>query len=346
MKRFQYLHTTGIKTAISKRGAKLQEGFYKVISAKTTKKGLTGANHDVVLQSVQFNPSSGWTNDPITVPVEMDHDDAYHFFGMKSRNARGSVGPIEQLLRDVARKVGKEKDLNPALDYDKIFRGIARNMFARAYIQIPEEDREDLLMDCLLRTITPETVSKFDPTRDPIKYFGGMLQLNLMSAIKTYTTRHMKNVKPKNDLDMTSEEFQDFLDSKTTNTPKQNVHNVVEYNILVDGIKKFLEKQRDGHYMTQLFDLSLQGYPSKEIAQKLVQPNGTVGVSPAIVSRHFVRLKEYLLEYADETGNDLLWNLVEDMATKRHASSLMPSPALASCSWYPRSVLIVRALAR
>ena len=85
----------------------------------------------------------------------------------------------------------------------------------------------------------------------------------------------------------------------------------MDYTQLVREVFQHLAQTKRADWYTKMFNYALQGYSSKEMAEK-------EGVSQTIVSRYIKGLEDELKSYAQKTDNDLLLRLIQNKTTRRH----------------------------
>lgn len=228
-------------------------------------------------------------------------------FGAASIKVARSGQMINELFKFQLAKGGKGALYDKSFDYDKLFAGLAGKYFRKSPVNLDAEDKTDLIVDVLNQILTPATVKALDADRDPIKYFGGMFEMRMQSAMRDWVTRRLREVKNQNS-EMTDDEFFDHMDDR-----KHSLFDQVHFVDMVKQLSKFLAAKPEGKYYVPMFAMLQQGYSNTEVAKEL-------NVSPAIVTRYLQRMKDAILEFAKKTNNSLLFDLMSEYLGKRKHS--------------------------
>jgi hypothetical protein len=174
-------------------------------------------------------------------------------------------------------------------------------------LHLNPDDKHDLMMDVMAQVVTPQTVRACRKEDDPIKYFGGMFNMRILTALKNLMGREKKHLhQPAGD----DRDKAEWIDSQTQGT---DPHHEIEYSQLVKGLRAYLLKQPQSKYFGPIFDCLLRGDKNNEVAAKL-------GVSAPIITRNLQLMKVAMLEYAKQTKNATLQTLITQIFNQRKHS--------------------------
>lgn len=230
--------------------------------------------------------------------------------------ARAAKPLVKELFKWQFTRNRRPELFDPNFNYDKLFSGIAAKCFSRSPVHFDQDEKQDFIFDVLNQILTPETIKKAEPGKDPISYFGGMFQMRMMTALKNRVTRELKRKRQNPGDDRTQDEFLE------QSGPTVNPHDDVDLKALTRDLINFLAKKTEGKYYVPIFQGLLTGKSNKEVAQEL-------GVSPPIVTRYLQRMQQAIIEFANKTDNDTLLRVMEEvMKTKKHSRTPLGSDPL------------------
>jgi DNA-directed RNA polymerase specialized sigma subunit len=290
------------------------DNFYQIQTVSVTRHKAE-KSFNLELRKVSFNTESRkWQYEGNIFDAQFNGEELNSYFGILSSESHKSKlesNLIKTFIEDQFEKVGRSEDFDDTFDYDRIFKGIAGKLARSTPWSVPRDVLEDMIKDSLLKVVNEKTVKKYDEKKDPIKFFGGMFQLKMITAMKQWNSRRMKEIrKPRNEDDFPDSKQTDFLRNKYHQ--EEGPDQIVEYKVLLEGLKKHFERKPEKH-LNSMLDMMLQGFKGKEMAEELK-------VSPSIVSRWVGRMKNYILEYAQTTRNGLLLNLMSEKLMKRRTA--------------------------
>lgn len=237
--------------------------------------------------------------------------DLKDYFGVGNTAAKGL---IFEYIKDQFQKAGRIKDFDPNQNYDRVFGGVAGSVFNKAPFKIPSDIQSDLISNAMIQTIDQKTVRGYNPDRKIEVYFLSMFKNRLLNEVKSFVTKQMREVKPKDDdtkkdKKLTQEEFLDLKSKPSTDTPESKLH----YKELIQGLKKFMKNRTRGDVQIKVFDLVLEGYSNDDLSKKF-------NVSPALISRYLNDIRDSIFEYSKRTGNNILYSfMVKHSKNRKHA---------------------------
>lgn len=218
---------------------------------------------------------------------------------------------ISALFQWQFKRAGRPELFDARFDYDKLFTALAAKAFGKYPVLrgLGSEDRADIVQDVLHQILNAKTIKEMDGEKDPIKYFGGMFQMRMLTACLNRSRREqMRKHKPVTD----ERNDEEWMDSKA---PVQTPHDELDYKQMVEGLFGYIKSKNLGSDTAiKVLKLCLQQKKSNEIAREL-------GISPASVSKTFLRLGELVKEYAKKTDNSLLFSLADQMSKQRRTIS-------------------------
>ncbi|MFA5071091.1 MAG: hypothetical protein WC511_01820 [Candidatus Pacearchaeota archaeon] len=270
---------------------------------------------------MNWGPKKEGSVSPHPFDISISSQELYEHFAITSKETTAHTalkGEVSQMLEDALRKnklYNKWLDVYQNVDIDKMFKGIAINVFSKSPIRITEEDREDLFHTALVETLTPEVISKFDFNRNEnlAGYLAYNFQRFLISRVQRFQNKKYKEDVPPKDSEFSEEDRLEYLNEQTSRSKEHApIHDVVEYNILMEDIHDFLEAQKNGELYNKILNSLLEGYSKKEIASQ-------VGLTVTSFSNYLNRMYALLEEYATESENDLLMALLKQYRGKKAA---------------------------
>ena len=247
---------------------------------------------------------------PHPFDISVSSEELYDHFGMISRDTYAhlaSEGFIKSYIREMCKKY-RPQIFDESYDYDKIFKGVANKAMGHSPVPLNDSDKEDVIQSALIDTITPESLKAFDSSKgDLIKFFSGIFRLKVLTGLKYFNEyeTHKKNPDFKSDED-SGMEAPDSMD-EMADEEHMGIEEEVSYKDMVDGFKKFLRGQSVGKgYLIPVFEGILLGKKGVELHQEL-------DVSEVYLSKLIKKIKIYLVNYALQSGNDLLYSLAKQM---------------------------------
>ena len=297
----------------TKENEDLPEGFYIVKSVQLThsNEGSEGEKkrylHNLNLLAINCDGKNELSLGSNSYNVSVGGREIKSNFGVGRVAAKGI---IYEYIKDQFEKVGKE-GFKENIDYDRIFRALAWKAFKKSKaLEISKDDGEDMIINSLMRTITPKTVKNFDPKRNIEKFFGVIFYKDILDEMKKYLRERRREEEPqdldKGDKNFTEEERFDYRTKDKSETPEDQV----KYRVLVEDLKKFIKGRVRGDKQLKILDDMIAGYSSSEIAQRN-------NISNSLVSRITNDIRNSIVEYANKTNNDELNLLMSKHSKKR-----------------------------
>lgn len=188
---------------------------------------------------------------------------------------------------------------------DQVFRAIAVKYFRKFPYNLDDQDRTDVIIDALNNTLTAQAIKAFDPKQDFVKYFGHIFGLKLITELKALATRKTRE---RDNLDDDEFSFEDQMDSR--NPGGNTLEDAVVYKDLIKKLEAFIKAKPNGAKIAALLPYLIAGEASGDIAKKL-------GISAGAVSQWITKLREFILEFAKSTNNDLLIRLITEVGKQR-----------------------------
>lgn len=209
---------------------------------------------------------------------------------------------------------------NTGVNLDSLFKGLASKQVGGLRFKPDREEIEDMIQDVLMQVVTEKTIKAWDGKADPVKYFGGMFSLRMINQVRDWVTRKTREEQEMGDSD--DEERgtrQDELDRRDTrlDTNDNPLEGYVQTRDLLKGLSNFFKTkpQNQQEWLIPMLSDLIEGYSLTDIADNL-------GVSKTILSRRLAYLGQYIGEYAQKTGNELLKNLLQKyLLSKKHSFS-------------------------
>lgn len=171
---------------------------------------------------------------------------------------------------------------------------------------IPADEKEEIMLNSLVKSISENDLTKFDPNKGTlIKYIGQLFYKKMISELKKW----FKNNENKVPLEYEDEdgEQRDRIPKEETDTSE-----VVELKDLIGNINDFIDENNKGKKSKRLkfvFSLMLKGFNGKEIAKELK-------ITPQAASLDIKALRDQIVNFAQKSDNDILKNM-----TKKFLSS-------------------------
>ena len=191
------------------------------------------------------------------------------------------------------------------LNLDQVFRAIAVRYFRKFPYNLDDQDRTDVIIDALNHTLSANAIQAFDPKQDFVKYFGHIFGLKLITELKALATRKTRE---KDNLDDDEYSFEDQMDAR--NPGGNTLEDGIIYKDLIKKLDAFIKAKPNGAKIAAMLPYLIAGEQSSDIAKKL-------GISPGAVSQWLTKLREFILEFARSTKNDLLVRLITEVGKQR-----------------------------
>lgn len=271
---------------------------------------------------MKWGPAKKGTVSPHPFDISISSEELHDHFGILSQGTSDKVaakGEVTQLIEDAFKKAKLyntwiEKYQN--VDVDKMFRGISYRIFNSLPVQIDEEDKEDLFRQSLYEVVTPESIARFDPLRNDnfIGYVTSNFIKHLKSRLAVFQSHQKLEKSGPKDPEHTQDEYLDFVNQQTERSRDHApTEDVVEYKLLMEDLKDFLEVQKYGDIFVTILEGLQKGYKKNELAHQL-------GLGPSSFTNYLKRFQKSLEEYAKESENNLLFSLIKEYAMKKQSA--------------------------
>lgn len=222
-------------------------------------------------------------------------------------------------VEDICRKAGRSDlfDMCKDINWDQMFEGLARKCIAKSPIHVDQFDYHDLIMDALMQSVTVQSIKTYPYQNHPDNwaaeskhfaiYVANMFNLKMMTTM-TSNFNQKKRLTQKPGVDNRSDE--EWMDSKDNRNHEQE--DKTTYKQLLIQLSKYLASKSEGRYYLAMFPMFIQGYSSGDVAKKL-------GISEGLISKYLQRMKEEILNFAKNSKNDELYDLMSSyMRQRRH----------------------------
>ena len=229
----------------------------------------------------------------------MSNENSYHTAIKK--------GIISEMFKDAFARYGRPELFNPEIDYEKGIFGVASKIFNKAPMEIPFSDKDDLVIDALMNTLSKKEIKTFDPKKikgaDPIKWFAGrVFSGDLLNQMDKYIRIHNVERQQRDTDEFTQEEVIENIQDK--GVPK-DPGNLISNDMNRD-IYKFIEKRSPKNSpLGDIFYLLTEKKQQKEIAKLL-------GISKGQVSKELKKIQGLVIAYAKDQKDDKLSEMIHN----------------------------------
>lgn len=197
------------------------------------------------------------------------------------------------------------------IDIDKVFMTLALKEGKKNPFHIDNESLMDLILDALTGVLSANAIKSYDPaTREFVPYFGTMFQYRMRTEFHQYAQQKNKERDNRDDSEIGDDDYYDHHQDHHDNSP----HHEMEYKKMLGDMLQKLGRERNGPQMQKMLQMLIEGHNSADIAEEL-------GISKPAVSQWIEKLKEFIIEYAKYTKNDLLSTLMHGIMGSRTTKS-------------------------
>lgn len=316
VKKGQLLYNHNNEGVLDNEGRSLPEGLYLVKSSQLVHKSCNDNKkkyyHNLELVGIDCNGLDKLSLSKNNYSISLDSDSIQANFRVGKQTKKGVV---YEYIKSVFDKAGKE-GFDPKIDYDSVINKVAWKIMNRSPIKVSEDEAEDIILDVLMNTVTDKMVKNFDPSRDFNTYLISYFYKRMLSYMSTWISRKTREVKDqeqdqtKDTNRLTEEERLDYRDVHKNPHEDISPEGRVSYKELLKGITQYMGKKPHGSELVKVFNDMIKGYSSTEIAKRN-------GVSPSLISRYTNSIRDYLKNYAEQTGNQDLLVLMSKHSKKR-----------------------------
>lgn len=212
------------------------------------------------------------------------------------------------------RENGRPELFNAAFDYDTWLMRLTRQQCYRwPTLHFTADDHHDTILEILQQTINAKTIKACRAEDDPIKYFGGMFKMRLVTKLKNLLGREQKHRYQSSSDERTHTEWVDAHAAT-------QVEHEGEVTLLLEELRSYLSAQKEAKYFLAIFNSMLAGMQNNEIASKL-------GVSAPAITRYYQRMLQALLRFGEESGNEHFQTVLMPYLETRRGGAVAARPS-------------------
>lgn len=272
---------------------------------------------------MKWGPVKTGTVSPHPFDISISSEELYDNFGVMSRETSEHVaaqGVFSNYIQSLFRKTKRYNewmDIYANYDFDKILTSVGNRAISASGAEVPYDMREDLMHDALIKTATEDVLRKFDSTKaNLLTYLARVFRFRIIDEVRRYKTQESGIEQAPKDSDVNEERRLEYLNEQTERTVEHApTEEKVNFKLLIEDFEDFLSSQKRGEILVAILKGTLSGEKLGDIASKLKMHQSQL-------SRYVKEFKDYLLEYAKESENDLLYGMaLEFMRKKTSAES-------------------------
>ena len=238
-------------------------------------------------------------------------------FSKLSKKLKSSKGLISEFFKSIFKQARRPELYNKELPYDKNYTGTAYKVLRKFNLHnLDKTDVSDMIMDVLLNTMTVKFIKSYRDqfAEEEANQKGAMLffQKAFERRMINESMKKIRVLDRERQMDDSEEDQTDKMDRLNPNIENKNPTSDMELRELIKGLRSKMKKKGD-KYIESIFDSLVKGKNNKETAKDL-------GISPAAVSQKLQSLRTIIKDFAVETGNDVLFALMEKAGQfKKHS---------------------------
>lgn len=220
-------------------------------------------------------------------------------------------GFFKELFRDMYEKAGAEEFYDPKkYDYDKMLGGTATKRLRSLPNVLTNEDKDDIISEAALTTITPDKLKKYDPSRikgndkNPVFFFMSIFWNKIKDVADKRVKEKFREIEQEDLVDEDGAVLENQVEDWRTVQE-------TEFRDLISGLFKFIEKKRPKDFDKIQFIISeiSQGSKNTEIAEGL-------GTSKQNINRMLKIVRELIVSYAKTSGDDALVTVLQNFSSE------------------------------